>query len=95
MPSVGKNRQINILHLYSSATEFVLEILAAKEESTDVDSYDHEMEIKVDVHQKLKKSVVFTANLTENLNFFLDFPRCEGEMFSRSESFSCSSMVDR
>ena len=109
MQNVRKNRQINILHLYSSVSDFMLEIFATKcvtddvidKESTDnVDSHNQELlEIQADVHQddvqNLKKTVVFSVNLTENYRYSLDFSKCEREMFSSLESFSNSPVVDR
>ena len=44
MPSVGKNRQINILQLYSSSAEIFLEIFAPDQGNFN----DNELAIQVD-----------------------------------------------
>ena len=95
MPNVRKNRQINILHLYSSSAEIFLEIFAPDQGNF----HDNELAIQVDVHQddiqNIKKSVVFAGNSTETFRYNPDLPTCEGEIFSNIESFSHSSVIDR
>ena len=54
-----------------------------------------QVDVRQDVIQNIKKSVVFAANSTETFRYNPDLPTCEGEIFSNIESFSHSSVIDR